>query len=207
MNVPLQIPQRAPSALKVVPHIGPRSHGSSLYPSALLSPPTVSNVFPGTLDRSCMVCQTMTMLSRPVSPPSCAAAPGTRRKRGSPALRQLLSPYERPSTLTMYMKTAPNTAPATAPPSSGSSLDPITVWLFDLNKAPMVERMTMANTDTTMLLPVSLLPSAHGCLREWEGRTMSMHSSRRREASPWWASCVMGCAVVAELVGRRVASE
>jgi hypothetical protein len=32
---------------------------------------------------------------------------------------------------TMYMKTAPNTAPATAPPSDGSSLDPIIVWLFD----------------------------------------------------------------------------
>ena len=47
------------------------------------------------------------------------------------------------------MNTAPNTAPATAPPSLGSSSEPITVLLFDLNSDPMMESMTIANSDMT----------------------------------------------------------
>lgn len=54
------------------------------------------------------------------------------------------------------MKTAPKTAPATAFPSSGSSSPPSIVWLPDLNSAPMVDKIRIANTDKTMLVSVSL---------------------------------------------------
>lgn len=64
----------------------------------------------------------------------------------------------------MYMKTAPKTTPATALPSFGSSSPPMTVLLFVLNNAPMVERMTMANMDTTM--------QVHAFMAETTGFTM-----------------------------------
>lgn len=89
------------------------------------------------------------------------------------------------------MNTAPNTAPATALPSLGSSSVPITMWLFALNSDPMTERMTMANNDTTILdfrqlYPISVYPRT--------SRTMSTHSQQKQRASPWWASCAFGVA-------------
>jgi len=47
--------------------------------------------------------------------------------------------------------------PATAAPSFGSSVDPMTVWALFLNIEPRTERMTIANTETTM--QVQALPA------------------------------------------------
>lgn len=53
---------------------------------------------------------------------------------------------------TAYTITAPNTLAATAPPSLGSSSEPIMLWWLLANMLPMTERMTMAKREMTMLL-------------------------------------------------------
>jgi hypothetical protein len=165
---------------------------------------------------------------------------------------------------TMYMKTAPNTAPATAPPSDGSSLDPIIVWLLDcrtgvsmhasqtcgaviichsqsrlrrqswecdsrgdertLNRAPMTERMTMANMDTTMLNHISIsrppgfedrhVYHVHAFMAETNGFTIVAvgWAGARRSRSvfggelPWWLSASFDeeCASSSRLAKNRV---
>ena len=71
----------------------------------------------------------MTGLSRRDGFRACGGRPAGRRRQRTPgktlAKCDTLVSFQR----TMYMKTAPNTAPATAPPSSGSSCPPITVPL------------------------------------------------------------------------------
>jgi hypothetical protein len=57
---------------------------------------------------------------------------GIRRRRRSPAIGVSCFPtVSRITVRTRYMNTAPKTAPATAPPSFGSSSVPITVLLLD----------------------------------------------------------------------------
>lgn len=156
---------------------------------------------------------------------------GNRRRRRSPRSAVSKSTVHKTRCRrTAYMITAPNTAPATAPPSFGSSSDPITMWLFDyrnstlasihpsiykgptqlwlfplvpptgpggydggrtLNSDPIMERMTMANMDTTMLLPISfvLVPIApsrpiyhvHAFMADTRGFTMVGHFSILRQ--------------------------
>jgi hypothetical protein len=47
--------------------------------------------------------------------------------------------------------TAEKTVAATAGPSFGSSVEPIIEWWFNLKRAPMTDRMTIAKTEITML--------------------------------------------------------
>ncbi|KAF4625946.1 hypothetical protein G7Y89_g12218 [Cudoniella acicularis] len=65
---------------------------------------------------------------------------------------------------TAYTMTAEKTVPATAAPSTGSSVEPIMLWWFDLKRAPMTERITMAKTEMTMLFSFSTLVELFGLL-------------------------------------------
>jgi hypothetical protein len=53
--------------------------------------------------------------------------------------------------LTAYTATALKTVAATAAPFWGSPVEPVIEWWFALKRAPIIERMTMAKTDITML--------------------------------------------------------
>ena len=51
---------------------------------------------------------------------------------------------------------------ATAAPFGGSSTEPTTLWLFDLNNAPITESITIAKAEMTMLLIVSFASEGGG---------------------------------------------
>jgi hypothetical protein len=71
-------------------------------------------------------------LSRRVDFRANGEGPGNHRTQRNPG-PQSVSPLCKCSKLapTAYIATAPNTAPATAPPSFGSSSEPSIIWLFD----------------------------------------------------------------------------
>jgi hypothetical protein len=74
----------------------------------------------------------MRALSRRVGFRANGGGPGNHRTKRIPKLQSASPSHEYFQLVpTAYIATAPNTAPATAPPSLGSFSEPSIMWLFD----------------------------------------------------------------------------